>query len=125
MLARICGRDKRVPDVIKLPGEEQLAASLSKLFYKEEESIGQRQPTEFSVLFFLPCIAVTLGYAENLQTDELATKFVFPLGRNLRIYLLPDSEHLGKITPLQNDTRITQRFAILGISSVFKKHRLN
>lgn len=26
MLARICGRDKRVPDVIKLPGEEQPAA---------------------------------------------------------------------------------------------------
>jgi len=27
MLARICGRDKRVPDVIKLSGEEQPAAS--------------------------------------------------------------------------------------------------
>lgn len=89
VLARICGRDKRVPDVIKLPREKEPAALRSELFHEEEEeSIGQQRrpypPSSF------PRTITRLGYLENSRTGELATKFVFPPGRNLRIYLLSD-----------------------------------
>jgi len=92
VLARICGRDKRVLDVIKLPWEEELAASQSELLHEEEESIGQQRRDP--ILFLLPSFSSRLS-GKLADGRALATKFVFPPGRNLRIYLLSDGGALS------------------------------
>ena len=126
MLAWICGWDKRVPDVIKLPGEEQLAASLSKLFYKEEESIGQRQPSSPFSPFFLALRLRWVTRKTCRRTSSQRSLFFRWAETCAFIYFPIVSTFVkSRLCKRIRELRGTQRFATPGISSAFKKHRLN
>lgn len=126
MLARICGRDKRVSDVIKLPGDEQLAASLSKLFYKEEESIGQQQP---SSSFFPFSLALRLRWVtrKTCRWTSSQRSLFFRWAETCAFIYFPVVSTSVKSRFCKRMFYVTRHATLrnLGISSAFKKHRLD
>jgi len=94
MLARICGRDKRVPGVIKLPGEQQPALQSGTFLREEEESIGQQRPRPFSPSFPLRLRGkLADGRARNevcfsARQKILCAFIYFPLDETMSLFSL-------------------------------------
>jgi len=115
VLARICGRDKRVLDVIKLPREEEPAASQSELFHEEEESIGQqRRPYPPPSLFLL----LTAIWKTRGRTSSQRSLF-FHRAETCAFIYFPMAVPCRKITPLREDISRygTQRIVTSGMYS--------
>lgn len=107
MLARICGRDKRVPGVIKFPGEQQPGSFAVGNFPTRRRRINRAAATAS----FLSLFSLAVTRETCRRTSSQRSLFFRQAENSLCIYLLPSwwddvslsflSFSLYKINPLR------------------------